>query len=132
MTKGKTSRTKGIADHARSRLKLIRLIIAHVRAKSHATSAMDRSEAKKKEPRSESTAKKREDCPTFTAGPWFGRSQSQRRKVDCQQPENKKTVAKQAFYPPARYCGSFDLMLHRPHIYILVDARRNVPRFSPE
>jgi hypothetical protein len=91
---------------------------------------MDRLEAKK-EPRSEGTAKKREDCPAFTAGPWLGQSESQRRKEDGQGPENKKTVAKQAFHP-TRCCGNFKLMLHRPHIYILPDARRHVPRFNPD
>ena len=38
------------ADHARRRLKLIRIAIAHAHARSHATSAMSRLEPKKKNP----------------------------------------------------------------------------------
>ena len=37
-----------ILDHARRRLKLIRIAIAHPHARTHATSAMSRLEAKKK------------------------------------------------------------------------------------
>jgi hypothetical protein len=63
--------TAGIADQAWSRLKLIRLIIAHVHAKSHATAGRT-DLRRKKEPRSEDTAKKGEDCPTLTARPRLG------------------------------------------------------------
>jgi hypothetical protein len=66
----------------------------------------------KKEPRSETTAKKRKGCPACTAGPRLGQSESQRRKEHGQGAENEKTVIKQAFYPP---CSSGNFKLIRGH-----------------
>jgi hypothetical protein len=90
MANGETSRTKEIADHARSRLKLIRLIIAHVHAKSHATSATVRSDAKKKNPAAKIQQRSVRIVQPSPPGPGLARARANGARRIAKDPKTRK------------------------------------------
>ena len=60
--------------------------------------------SRKKEPRREGTAKKREELPSCTARSSVGQSEGQRSKEDHEAPKNKKAIVKNAIHFFAPQC----------------------------
>ena len=86
------------ADHARRRLKLIRMAIATAHARTQATTAMGRPEAKTKVHAAKAQQTNERSFQAAPPGPVSARAKAIGARRMGKEPENKKTVIKRAIH----------------------------------